>query len=129
MKFNIDVCIFLCSSIEYTHISISIFDNLKYILKKEKEAALYLGVRCTFIFLLSTMNDCKCVAFCFWSSRRRTRRRRRRRPRGAAVGTRRLKKQTSTKLRPPLAQVDWALLLLLPGARHSRSSDFIGSGS
>lgn len=54
---------FLCSSIEYTHISISIFDNLKYILKKEKEAALYLGVRCSFIFLLSTMNDCKCVAF------------------------------------------------------------------
>lgn len=31
MKFNIDVCIsFFFSSIEYTHISISIFDNLKY---------------------------------------------------------------------------------------------------
>lgn len=30
MKFNIDVCISFFSSIEYTHISISIFDNLKY---------------------------------------------------------------------------------------------------
>ena len=80
------------SSIEYTHISISIFDNLKYILKsKEKEAALYLGVRCSFIFLLSTMNDCKVCSFCFWSSRRR------RRPRGAPGGK---KQKTSTKPRP-----------------------------
>lgn len=46
---------FFLSSIEYTHISISIFDNLKY-----KKAALYLGVRSSFIFLLSQSKTVVC---------------------------------------------------------------------
>lgn len=52
MKFNIDVCIsfFL---IKYTHISISIFDNLKY-----KSTPLFRSEVSFYFFLLMMMEDC-----------------------------------------------------------------------